>query len=488
MNKTTVIAGVIALAGVAYSGSAWYVGKQAQATIENGVQQANERVASLLGPDLTPTRFRIEIRDYRRGVFSSEAQYVIHTVDSQGKPLEYVLQDHLQHGPFPAALLRTGSVKPMLAYSQADMVVTPSVASWFDASQTRTPLNIQTRVGFGGNGTSHWTFAPFETSQADQRVSFSGGYLQIDFSDDFSDNVARGHVDLYAIIDTARDEKLEVRDMRLDSRNQVLAKGHIQQDSNIVIKTLTISGAAGASPVMVDDLRVGLSSKQENKLLDGQLSYDAKRIVIDGEDLGQMTLSGSIARLNVEALADVQAKYAAMAQQRGPGTEPGFMLTEAEQLILQKALRPLLSVGPEVAIDSAVWKNAAGRSQASAAIVMRDPGDTEYANMLEVLRDLIANAKLDLSIERSMVVGLFQQAGAGDGADPTQAGEIGGLLFDDYAQLLVEMGVARLDNDTLTLALDASPADDVVVFNGETLTTDQFLMRLMWLVLLPMSP
>lgn len=486
MRKTTVLAGVVVLAGAAYVACAWYVGKQAQVAIADAVSQANERAVSVLGSDLTSNRFRIEIRSYERGVFSSSAQYVVHSVDSDGQPLEYVLQDELQHGPFPLALLRSGELAPVLAYSQADMVVTPAVASWFDAGQGETPLNIQTRVGFGGNGHSHWTFAPFETSRDDQRVSFSGGYLRIDFKDGFNDNVARGHFDRYALIDNARDEKVEVRDISFDSTTQTVAQGYFLQDSTIGIKALTLSGAAGGSPVVIDGLSIDLSSSQKANMLDGQLSYDARRILVDGVDLGQMTLSGSMSELDIKALADIQTTYAAMAEERGPGTPPGFLLTQEEQIVLQNKLRPLLAAGPRFAVDPLVWKNASGESRASASIVMRDPGETSDANMFEVMRDLIERATMDVRIERSMVVALFQKASDDDGADPTQAGELGGLLFDEYAQALVEMGVARLDNGALVLSLDASPAGDTVVFNGETLSTDQFLMRLMWLVLLPM--
>lgn len=487
MRKIRVLAGAIVLVGVSYTASAWYVGKQAEVAIADAVAQANDRVASLLGPDLTPSRFNIEIRDYERGVFSSVAHYVIYTRDADGSPLEYVLQDHLQHGPFPLAQLRSGSFTPMLAYSQADMVVTPSVASWFDADQGKTPLSIQTRVGFKGNGTSQWTFAPFETSRADQRVSFSGGYLRIDFSDGFGHNVARGQFDAYALIDSARDEKIEVRDISLDSTSRSSGAGHFQQHSVFGIKALTLSGAAGGSPVSVDGFSMELSSQQEKSNFDGQLGYDAQRITVDGDDLGQMTLSASVAHLNIDALTDLQTAYAAMAQERGPDTEPGFLLTEEEQLVLQNTLRPLLSGGPAFNIDSLAWKNTSGQSQASASIVMRDPGETDDANMLAMLRELIARAKLDLAIERSMIVGLFQQVGADDAKDSAQAGQLGGMLFDNYAQLLSEMGVARLDNSTLTVSLDASPVDDTVVFNGETLTMDQLLMRLMVFALLPMS-
>src|SRR5690554_2258525 len=118
MKKTTLVLGVVVLVSAAYVGTSWYVGKQAQTTISHAVAQTNERAVNMLGPDLNSSHFNIEIRDYTRGVFSSSAQYVIHTLDSDDKPLEYVLQDHLQHGPFPLEALRAGKFVPMLAYSQ----------------------------------------------------------------------------------------------------------------------------------------------------------------------------------------------------------------------------------------------------------------------------------------------------------------------------------------------------------------------------------
>src|SRR5690554_1182725 len=142
MKKTSLVLSVVALVGAAYVGTSWYVGKQAQALISHTVTQTNERAVKILGPDLNSAHFNIEIRQYARGVFSSSAQYVIHTLDSDGNALEYILQDDLQHGPFPLAALGSGEFVPMLAYSQADMVVTPAMQEWFDAQQCQAPLTI----------------------------------------------------------------------------------------------------------------------------------------------------------------------------------------------------------------------------------------------------------------------------------------------------------------------------------------------------------
>ena len=59
MRKSTLALGVVVLAGAAYVGSAWYVGKEAQTTISEAVAQTNEHVLKMIGPDLDSSHFNI---------------------------------------------------------------------------------------------------------------------------------------------------------------------------------------------------------------------------------------------------------------------------------------------------------------------------------------------------------------------------------------------------------------------------------------------
>ena len=52
MKKSTGVSGVIIILGIAYVGASWYIGKQAQTMIEQAVEQANQRLVGVLGPDL----------------------------------------------------------------------------------------------------------------------------------------------------------------------------------------------------------------------------------------------------------------------------------------------------------------------------------------------------------------------------------------------------------------------------------------------------
>src|SRR3546814_6223023 len=112
MKKSTGAIGVVVVLGAAYLGATWYVGKEAQKTIEEAVAQANTRIAKYLGPEAAGS-VKIDIADYQRRFFSSDIVYTAHLQDAEGKPMELALHDHLQHGPFPLNALRAGYVAPL---------------------------------------------------------------------------------------------------------------------------------------------------------------------------------------------------------------------------------------------------------------------------------------------------------------------------------------------------------------------------------------
>lgn len=484
MKKVMGTVGAVVIVGLIYAGSSWYVGSKAEDAIADAVHQSNERIATLLGSGPAGDRFNIEIRRYDRGVFSSTAEYVIHTVDALGEPVEYVISDHLGHGPFPVTALRAGRLSPMLAYSQADMVVTPSVQRWFDPQQAPTPLHISTQVGFGGAGTSAWTFAPFETNHEGKQVSFSGGELHIEFTDRFNNSVATGHVQALVIADDANGEKVEVRDITLHSTTVMQARDQVDQRSSVGITSLTIAGEPQTEAVRVDDLDIELHSVQKGSIIDATLRYDLAGIALDDAQLGQLTFNGAVKQLDVRALASLQDAYAAISQRRGPDAEPGFELTPDEQAELVQHMLPLLATGPSITLDPLTWTNGGGQSDASASIVLRRPSASENLNADDLLRELVDRATLSLSVSRPMVVQLFEQVGTGQDANPGQAGQMGGLLFDQYAELLARTGLMTRQGDVLSLSIDVVPATNQVVLNGETMTMEHFMMLALGLLLL----
>ncbi len=304
MKKSTGALGVVVILGAAYLGTTWYVGKEAQKTIEAAVAQANERLATLLGSGagVEPGRgaARIDIDEYQRRFFSSDVLYTLRLKDENDRPIDIALKDHLQHGPFSFDAFRDGHFMPLLAYSKAQLVATPATQSWVDSQKGGTPLLIRTRVGFGGAGQSTWTFLPAELASQDLRASFSGGTVVMDFSNDFKDSTSTGRFQALDLDNGQAGEQLQLRDVALSSQSRA-DDGVVQTQTRVTIDTLVL-GNAGDEAVTLERLEAELDSEQVADILSGSLRYDFGRIAVGATDLGSVSLTARVRQLDVTAL------------------------------------------------------------------------------------------------------------------------------------------------------------------------------------------
>src|SRR5690606_17699352 len=151
MKKPAIVAGAIVAAAAAYSGVAWYVGLEAEKRIRVAVERSNERIAEAIGSDSPVVSAKLEVSEYDRGVFASNARYTLTVNDGQGQR-QFGLYDHMQHGPFPWDLLKNGDLAPLLAYSQSRLDDTEAVKHWFDAARAEPPFKAETLLRLDGEG------------------------------------------------------------------------------------------------------------------------------------------------------------------------------------------------------------------------------------------------------------------------------------------------------------------------------------------------
>src|SRR5699024_9096362 len=108
--------------------------------------------------------------------------YTFRLKDSEGQPYELILKDHMLHGPLPWDALREGDIAPVLAISRTELLPTRTVQAWFDSQRGASPLVVDTRIEFGGKGSSEWTFLPTELTEGDYKLSFSGATVSMRFA------------------------------------------------------------------------------------------------------------------------------------------------------------------------------------------------------------------------------------------------------------------------------------------------------------------
>lgn len=479
MNKGVIVAGVVVLAGAAYVGSSWYVGQQAEAKIRASIEQTNKEF-TILGSDLTSRGMQLSVKDYKRGIFSANAVYVLTLNNLEDGPVELTIADHLQHGPFPLDTLKAGDFTPMLAYSQAQLLPAPVIQAWFDSQKAKSPLSATTRIGMNGKGSSVWTLSPAEYTQDGTEIRFSGGQVQVDFSNDFKDSVSKGQFDSLHMLDSSDASRLMLKGMKLN--------GTAKRDGDTATLnsrlTMDQLSLAGTNELAIDKLAISVDSQQTGKLLDGSLHYQLGHLASGKADLGSMDFAFAVKKLDTVALSDMVNTYEQMHAGQAEGDSMPELSSEQEALLLEK-LFALLESQPSLSADPIIWKNSAGETKANLLLNLVAPSDAAAVqeNPMTGLSQILKKLQLDLNVSRAMFVQAFSQLqlGADSSVDPKQAQALAAAVYDEYAAGFQKIGLLKATDEGVTLALTYQ--DGKILLNGTEMSPQEFMMLMMVLAM-----
>ncbi|AEC20163.1 hypothetical protein PT7_1623 [Pusillimonas sp. T7-7] len=484
MKKSTGVLGVVVVLGAAYVGSSWYVGKQAQQTIEAAIAQANERMAVMLGTgpvgaELEHSTARLDIDDYQRHIFSSDVLYTLRMKDEEGRPIDIALADHLQHGPFSLDAFRDGYFLPLLAYSKAKLVATPATQVWVDSQKGGSPLLINTRVGFGGAGHSSWNFQPVELSAQDVKVNFSGGAIEMDFSNNFKDSTSEGQFQSLNVSDAQSRESLQIKDFKLSSQSQTKEENLMHTQTSATIASL-IMGSADAEDLSLEQIQVDLEGEQAGDIMGGSLRYDFGRIAVGQADLGSLSIAARVQQLDSSALAALATDYEAIAAKHGGEIGQQEALSREDSKLLRDRLAAVLASDPSIAIDSLVWKNAKGESKASLQVNMSGPKDDSARTVDALFMQSFKQVKFDLSLSKPMFIHAFSQAES-EADKKMQMEMLGAMIYDQYVNRLKMAGLIKQEGDDAAAAVVYEQGS--VNVNGQAMSVPEFMQRIFSVVM-----
>jgi len=481
MKKSSGVLGVVVVLALAYTAGSWYVGQQAQKAIEESVDQANQRVIKILGPDFNGSGLNIAISEYKRHVFSSDVVYSLRLKDVDGEPLEYLLSDHLQHGPFPVGALKDGQFAPLLAYSKARMIPSGATQKWFDSLNGESPVEVVTKVGFSGQGQSTWQFKPLDVAAEGEAFKFSGGAVEVTFSNNFENSATRGRFESFSLVSAADDEKVQFNGIAFSNDTVTSGEKHVKVQSSATIDSLDVS-AGGGPGIQVEKMTIGLDSQQNDNLLDGSLRYDFGRIKVDDVDLGSVSVAANATRLDAAALGALTAEYDAIKARHGVKDDGILDLTEAESEVLRGKLLDVLASNPSLAIEPATWKNDKGESVVSIRLDLNGPADKGAAAQSTLdafLPGILKLVSLDISVSRPMFVKAFGQLQ--EEVPAGQAEDLGAMIFDQYAGKLAQAGLAQVEGDKAASSIRYENGE--IEANGKKMPVSEFMQRALVLIM-----
>lgn len=139
MKKSLVATGVIVALGVVWTGGAWYTGKKLETHLAQMVNQANEQLKRT-APEAA---IELSYQNYQRGIFSSQLQLVAKPVEGKENPWlkpgqSVVLNEAVDHGPFPFAQLKSFNLIPAMASVKTTLVNNDVTRPLFDIAKGET--------------------------------------------------------------------------------------------------------------------------------------------------------------------------------------------------------------------------------------------------------------------------------------------------------------------------------------------------------------
>lgn len=483
MKKSAAVIGVLAVAAVGYTGASWYLGLQAQKVVQQTIETANANIASVYAQPLVQAPVRFDIVHYDRGWFSSSVQYRLSGEDFEGRPYALVLNDALEHGPFPWSRVSAGELAPMLAVSRARLDKPADFLGWTESAAQMQPwMTAQSRIDLAGNVFSTLQFRALELQQQDETLGFSGGEMTVQLTDNLAASTVQGRFGQLGVRDDAGNEAL-LRGIDLNSTGRRQSSADQQSELKLTVDTVRLHDQEVEHDVVVRRLIASMESTQGDSLLSAGMRYDLGEVLFGKDSLGSMTLAGRVDNVAYRALGELASVYDAIESRleaQGLGMES---MTPDDERTLHEKLLAVLAANPSLTLEPVVWKTAAGESVFNAQVLLSPPStppgqaDTGMA-MLQALKSV----RMELAVSRPMVVYLMGLAHT-DPAERQEMQAIGGAMFDEYVASLVQQGYVTLKGDTARAVVQYQ--DDTVDINGVKLPAAD-VMQLLFLLMLGM--
>lgn len=489
MKKTKVAVGVIVAIGVIWTGATWLTGKQLESHMDQMLQNANTQL-NTLAPNSGLT---LSYQDYQRGIFSSKTKLVIQSSSQTAdntllKPGQsIVLNETIDHGPFPLAQLKRASLIPSMASVHSELENTDAVKPLFDLTNGKSLVTADTRVGYGGATATALKLLPVDYNNAvtGDRLATQGGTLDVS-ADNKGDKVSlKG--DFSSIALTRKNQLHQpvlftLNGLKVTGDTHLSPEGVRVGDQSMALDKLNAS-VDGQEGLSLEKLKT-TSSFDNNKdgKIAGKLNMDVSSITLQKQPFGEASLAMTLAQFDAKAVKSFSDTYNAQMQDllNQPDVLEDPVRYQASMLtILKNNLPTLLKGSPVVSIAPLTWKNAKGESHFNLNIGFNDPStvngepQTPGAAVERVLKTLDGK----LSINMPMATEVMRHVGLAEGYQSEDVQK----LADQQVKGLAAMGqmfrLTQQQNDNITTSLQYSNGQ--VTMNGDKMSLEQFLSRYM---------
>ncbi|WP_061708976.1 YdgA family protein [Pseudenterobacter timonensis] len=483
MKKSVVAVSVIVALGVVWTGAAWFTGKQLETRMAEMVAQANsemKRTAPEAGLELS-------YQNYQRGVFRSHLQLVVKSVagSQEGwlKPGQsVVLNEVVDHGPFPLAQLKKFNLIPSMASVNTTLVNTEASKPLFDLAKGQSPFEANTRITYGGDTRSDIDLKALNYENGDEKVAFSGGNFQLDADKDGNVFKLTGEAQsglVNAVNEYNQKVQLTFNNLKADGNSRLTSFDERIGDQKISLDKVAIAIEGKEMAVLEGmDLDGKSDIAKDGKTINSQLDYSLKSLKVQSQDLGSGKLSLKIGNIDGQAWHQFSQQYRAQSQ----ALLADKTLMENPELYQQKAMEaffgnlPVLLKGePVITVAPLSWKNSKGESTFNLSLFLKDPAATTEAPQT-LAQQLDRNVKsLDgkLAVPVDMATELMTQIAKLEGYNEDDAEKLASQQVKGLAAMGQMFRITTLEDNVIGTSLQYGNGQ--VTLNGQKMPLEEFV-------------
>lgn len=485
MKKSVNIAiGVIVVAGVLVTAGAWYTGKRLEGALSDAIQQGNQQLqAAFVGHE---GKASVELLSLDRHFFTSTAHYKLNVQDpkfNDGKPVELLFVDNIEHGPLPWSRVKSLQLVPVMAASNLQIEKNAFSEKWFAMTNGQPPLTGHFSMGYDRAALGRVDLLPFEFNDQTGAFKFSGFTLNASGSGDGQKLEASGVLGSLDVTATSEEGPvhLTLKDFTFNTGGTKGQSGFYLGHTDAKIASAEFQAAGQPAVQLKDFVNTSLLQEVEGNL-NAQVTYDIGNISVDGNNIGAMQMLWKFGNFDIASTQALMKLYQEKVQPQAQaaaavGETYTPHLSPADQALVQAEVSKLLAAKPHIELEKLSLKTASGESQFNLSMDLGNPSALDQPGA-ELLKQLLTqlNAKLvlskpmikDLAALRAKSTGLTDAAAIGQQADAA-AESVGGMA------VMLQLGKVEGDNIVSSLQY----ANDVVDFNGVKMSAQQFAAAMM---------
>lgn len=393
-KNNTIITAIIGIVVGGWSIASWQVGKQIEAQLPTYSQYLQAELWKLIeeSPDL-PLQF--DLVNYKRGIFSSTAQYNILKLPANND--QVLINVKIDHGPFPLNSLTNFSLRPKAASAHVEFVDSQYIKQIKAiATNGKTPFTVDIDIYDENNFTLDFNIAPINISQNKVNLNVKGVQLFTDISKNTDNSKLKFKIDN---IDFKSDQVgFELADLKMDSTFILTNQNTVfpfakQQTLNLNrLKTRGFQNAIGYPDINISKLNISStgtpSGTPENQNFNVVSEFHLDDFSLGVYDLGSFSYKANINNLNSKA---TEALITALQKKMN-----NFSYGDDLEEIIINNLTNISEGHPTFSISPIIWKNAKGEYNASFDFEIQK-GET--SNPVSFIK----SAKFNLNASRPML-------------------------------------------------------------------------------------